>query len=272
MLKQWILVAGPIGFILAVVLFSVMRSKLRGFLLGTGMVGCVCFIGALLWGKEVLAWRAAEEENSVESYQAYVHAYPEGRWEAWDRLRAKWWERAQTENSVASYYQFAKHYGDPEARSRMYQKLEAGIKARRLPTKPLGAKQPSLHPGGAPHAIVLWMPSDMLHKWQRELPIEWQPASLESVRLIATLQESEIHLGTYHFDRGPPVTRTQHQLSVVLTDARTGEMVATKEFQNVPREIRPVENYHLTQLGHPVSLHELQSWLRPIVQEGKLPS
>jgi hypothetical protein len=229
-----------------------------------------------LWPSEQASFEAVSREDTVESYNAFLQAHPEGTYarEARYRLDEKCWEEVRQQKTVEVYRKYLrlcpKGGHACEAKKEVRQKDLAPELAPAC--KGLGAARAAgYRQGPGPHPIVFLTEEGNLHDWDVETPATWQREAVAEIELVAVVgPQRETVLEVVHYN-GPSITRCRYDLTVHLHEARTGRRIATKHFHTVPREARYQEPYSLTRLGSPVSRSEVEGWLAHYVLRTEMP-
>jgi hypothetical protein len=119
---------------------------------------------------------------------------------------------------------------------------------------------------GDAHPAVVLRPNGTLHKWTERLQPGWQAESVEETQLVIVLtpqQRSLLQIVTYP-NGAPPIKRFQYDMDARVLEAKTGRLVGFKHFQTVARPVRPQEIWQLTELGDPVTWHDVNVWLKQV--------
>lgn len=125
------------------------------------------------------------------------------------------------------------------------------------------------HPDTAgPHPIVLLWGDGSNHPWNWELPRKWFPSAPSKTELVALLtREPSVAVETCYYV-STTVTRYRNDLTVVVREARTGQILASNTFRgdapmSCPGSI-PMGQTRID--GSLVALELVVAWLCPFVQ------
>lgn len=108
------------------------------------------------------------------------------------------------------------------------------------------------------HRLVLLTESGSPHEWNKDLPNDWLPASLDETELVVLVgDEQEIALASQDYIGGAPVTAYQFVIDIEIREARTGHVVMTDRIQGskpgpfpptLPFEVTRLDGEHVTPL------------------------
>lgn len=121
------------------------------------------------------------------------------------------------------------------------------------------------------HKVIFLRPNGEVHPWNDKIDEKWAAESVEETELALVIRpQTKVKLETKSFANGPPIERMQWNLDVFVVDAKSGEVLATRRFQNQPRPVNPVEPYALTMIGAPVSCTTVFNWFASASRNGFL--
>jgi hypothetical protein len=129
-------------------------------------------------------------------------------------------------------------------------------------------------PSDEPHKMAFFKVSGGLHPWQDNMAgyhPEWAAERVEETELVVVVGgQRKWVVQVYRYPNGaPPVTRYQFELEASLIEAKTGRVLANRQFHNVPRLVRGYnEDWSLTALGKPVTYHTVFRWAQHIARWG----
>ncbi len=118
--------------------------------------------------------------------------------------------------------------------------------------------------GSGPHPLVFLNSAGQLHEsWQDRVREEWQATTVEKTELVVVLgKQRKIFIDRTDYPNGaPPIWRYKYELDVTVYAAKSGQVLGRKRFQSMPRSIRSVESWELTELGLPVAMSTVFSWV-----------
>ena len=116
------------------------------------------------------------------------------------------------------------------------------------------------------HPVVIIDNSGNIHTWNKDLPEEWKPKSIEKTELVAVITKGEKSIQVCQYT-GPSVTRYQNYIQIQLREAKTGNIVKTDTFYgSMPPQCKTRELYHVTAVyGTSISFDEFKPWLQKYV-------
>ena len=130
----------------------------------------------------------------------------------------------------------------------------------------------SFEPGDRAHKIVFFDTNGKLHPWHaghEGYNEEWYTERVEETELVVVVGgQRKISLGEHHYVRAPSITRYQYELEAAIIEAKTGQVLANRKFQNIPRQVRQNETFSTTAVGAPVSYHTVFRWASGIARFG----
>jgi hypothetical protein len=129
-------------------------------------------------------------------------------------------------------------------------------------------------PADRPHKMAFFRANGSLHEWHDNLEgyyPDWCPYSVDETELVLVIGGyRKIKLSYHTYPNGaPPVTRYQYNLEASVIEAKTGRVLAYRQFQNIPRPLRQREDWHLTIIGAPVSFRDVFRWASGIAKWGQ---
>jgi hypothetical protein len=132
----------------------------------------------------------------------------------------------------------------------------------------------AFEPGDRPHKLALFRANGNLHEWHDNLEgyhPDWCAYTVEETELVVVIGGyRKIKLSYHTYPNGaPPVTRFQYNLEASVIEARTGRVLAYRQFQNIPRPLRQVEDWSLTMIGAPVNYRNVFRWASGIAKWGQ---
>lgn len=150
------------------------------------------------------------------------------------------------------------------------EKKETGPKAR-FPQDLAPAARAKPVPQAAPFngdakvypMVFLKTNGTLYEKWQERLNDGWAAEKVEHTQLAVILgAPKKQFVNVMRYPNGaPPIERYKYELEVSVVEAHTGKVVANRLFVNVPRAIKPVESWELTQIGEPVAFKTVFNWV-----------
>jgi hypothetical protein len=114
------------------------------------------------------------------------------------------------------------------------------------------------------HPAVILKPNGTLHDWHGRLQQGWQAETVEETELVVIVPRQKktlLQIQTYA-NGAPPIKRWKYEVDVRVLEAHTGKTVAFRHFESVPRPLRPMEVWDLTELGDPVPWRDVSRWLQ----------
>lgn len=129
-------------------------------------------------------------------------------------------------------------------------------------------------PGDRPHKLVLMRANGSLHEWHDQVEgyyPDWVAYTVEETELVVVIGGyRKIKLSYHTYPNGaPPVTRYQYNLEASVIEAKTGRVLAYRQFQNIPRPLRQREDWALTIIGAPVTFRDVFRWASGIAKWGQ---
>ena len=121
--------------------------------------------------------------------------------------------------------------------------------------------------------MAVLKPNGGLHEWHESLAgyhSEWEAGKVEETELVLVVggqRDIKISYHTYP-DGAPPVMRMQWHVEASLVEAKSGHVLAHRQFQNRPRPLAPVEDWNLTLIGQKVSYHTVFCWAAGVAKNG----
>ena len=106
--------------------------------------------------------------------------------------------------------------------------------------------------------------------WQDKLKEEWQADSVENTSLVLVLgPQKKIFVEVVPYPNGaPPISRYKFELEASVIEAKTGKVLASRLFVNMPRKIHRVETWDTTALGSPVEFRTVFNWIAAEARAG----
>lgn len=131
----------------------------------------------------------------------------------------------------------------------------------------------AFEPGEGPHTLAFLKSTGAIHPWQESVAKyheDWCAETVEKTELLVIVGGNRKTILSHHkYPNGaPPITRYRYDLEVSIAEARTGKVIANREFQNIARGIRPRESWETTALGEPVSYRAVFRWVSRIAKFG----
>jgi hypothetical protein len=127
-----------------------------------------------------------------------------------------------------------------------------------------------------PHKLAFLKPNGAPHKWQEDADgysEEWAATSVEETELVIVVtSQTKTMIERVHFTNGPPVDRNRFELEASVIEAKTGKVLAHRQFVNMPRAIGRQELYELTALGSPVRYLTVFNWIASQARGGFSPT
>lgn len=148
----------------------------------------------------------------------------------------------------------------PAARSQFPQDLAPAARAQAVPTAA------AFEVADKPHRIVFLKPNGAPHAWHAkaiDYGEEWAGTSVENTELVVVVSP-DVRTVVEHctFVNGPPIDREKWELEASVVEAKTGKVLASRRFINMPREIQNREAYETTSLGRPVRFVTVFEWVQ----------
>lgn len=116
-----------------------------------------------------------------------------------------------------------------------------------------------------PHKMVFLKVNGAPHDWQKDAGDyheEWIATNVEETELVVVVSgQTRSVIDRISFVNGPPIERERWELEASVVEAKTGKVLATRRFVNLPREIRQMEAYETTSLGAPVKYLTVFNWV-----------
>jgi hypothetical protein len=156
---------------------------------------------------------------------------------------------------------------------------EPVAEVKKEPVKPLKARFPQdLAPAARAEAVSQAAPFDanakvqriailrtdgkLYQDWQEKLKEEWQAESVEETSLVIVVgRQDKKFVEIIHYPGGaPPITRYKFEVEASIIEAKTGKVLANRQFVNMPRQIVRIETWDTTALGSPVDFRTVFQW------------
>jgi len=113
------------------------------------------------------------------------------------------------------------------------------------------------------HKIAIVKTNGGLYQdWQEKLKEEWQADTVEETSLVIVVgAQKKMFIEKILYPNGaPPIDRFKYQLEASVVEAKTGKVLANRQFINVARNIVRVETWDTTALGSPVEFRTVFQW------------
>lgn len=125
------------------------------------------------------------------------------------------------------------------------------------------AQAASLNDSADRHRLVFLKSTGLLHAWQESLDEDWAAGTVEQTELVVVLgPHKRTLLSVQHYpNKAPSVYRYQFEVEASVVEAKTGKVLANRQFINVPRPIKQIESWELTALGQPVDFNTVFNWV-----------
>jgi hypothetical protein len=109
---------------------------------------------------------------------------------------------------------------------------------------------------------ILRTDGKLYQDWQEKLQEGWQAESVEETSLVIVVgRHDKRFVETIHYPGGaPPITRYKFQVEASVIEAKTGKVLANRQFINMPRQIVRIETWDTTALGSPVEFRTVFQW------------
>jgi hypothetical protein len=132
------------------------------------------------------------------------------------------------------------------------------------------AQAAGFNPTNKTHRLVILKPSGALHSWQEDIKEEWQAETVEQTELaVVVAPQTKTRVSRHTYPNGaPPIERFQWDLNAYIVDAKSGQVLATRRFQNIPRGLKEIEAWELTSIGQPVSFRSVFNWVASMSRSG----
>lgn len=111
---------------------------------------------------------------------------------------------------------------------------------------------------------VVLRSSGVLDKWQEYLPEEWRSYRVQDTQLVLVVgPQKKTFLSKQHYPNGAPsVSRYKFEMEASVVAAKTGKVLSWRRFENIPRPVKNLEAWELTEISRPVSWRTVFDWLQ----------
>ncbi len=111
--------------------------------------------------------------------------------------------------------------------------------------------------------VFLKTNGSLYEPWQDRLNEGWAAESVEQTQLAIVLgPHRKIFVDHTDYPGGaPPIERYRWELEASVIEARTGKILANRNFVNIPRALKKVESWELTEIGQPVAFKTVYNWV-----------
>ena len=120
-------------------------------------------------------------------------------------------------------------------------------------------------PSADAHKLVFLKVNGALHPWHKthgEYNDDWHTENVEDAALVVVVGEPrKTFIDRIPFSVGPPVDRFRWDLDVSVVAAKTGKVLASRSFVNLPRAIGKIEDMGLVTIGTPVQYRTVFLWV-----------
>ncbi|MCI0642504.1 MAG: hypothetical protein L0Y72_16810 [Gemmataceae bacterium] len=117
--------------------------------------------------------------------------------------------------------------------------------------------------------LVFVKATGTLHEWNEYLNEGWRAERVEDTQLVVVVGAQRKGLiDVTPFQQGPPVSRYKFELEASVIEAKTGTVLGTRTFVNMPRPIKKIEAFELTAIGRPVSFSPVYGWVTAMARAG----
>ena len=120
------------------------------------------------------------------------------------------------------------------------------------------------------HKTVFLKTTGALHPWQEYLKEEWTAENVEETALVVVLgPQKKTFIEIIHYPNGaPPISRYKYEVEASIIAAKTGKVLANRQFINMPRNIQKIETWDTTALGSPVEFRIVFHWVASVARAG----
>ncbi|MCI0381346.1 MAG: hypothetical protein L0215_27495 [Gemmataceae bacterium] len=127
----------------------------------------------------------------------------------------------------------------------------------------------AFNPNAHVFPMVFLKATGTLHDWNEYLNEGWRADRVEDTQLVVVVGAQRKGLiDVTPFQQGPPVSRYKFEVEASVIEAKTGNVLGTRVFVNMPRPIKRVEAFELTAIGRPVSFSPVYSWVAAMARAG----
>ena len=116
-----------------------------------------------------------------------------------------------------------------------------------------------------PQKMVFLKVNGALHPWHKtheEYNDDWHTDRVEDANLVVVVGEQrKSFVDRGFFVTGPPVDRFRWDLDVSVVAAKSGTVLASRSFANMPRPINRMEDTRLVTIGSPIHYRTVFQWL-----------
>ena len=136
--------------------------------------------------------------------------------------------------------------------------LEPGARAQAVP------KAAEYKPSGDPQKMVFLKVNGALHPWHKtheDYNDDWHTERVEETALVVVVGEPrKTFVDRTVYKGAPSVDRFRWDLEVSVVAPKTGKVLASLAFVNMPRPIGQVEDWGLVTIGTPVQYRTVFLW------------
>jgi len=110
--------------------------------------------------------------------------------------------------------------------------------------------------------VILKTTGALFEDWQDRLKEDWRAESVEDTALVLVVSpQKKIFVDTILYpNNAPPISRYKFLLEASVVEAKTGKVLANRQFINMPRNIQRIETWDTTALGSPVEFRTVFNW------------
>jgi hypothetical protein len=123
-----------------------------------------------------------------------------------------------------------------------------------------------------PHKLAFLDPNGVLHKWQNDAvghSESWAATNVEETELVVVVTpQTKIMIDRARLRNGSFVDRNRFDLDASVIEAKTGKLLATRNFVNMPPPIARNEPLGATVVGAPVRYVTVFNWVAKQARHG----
>jgi hypothetical protein len=110
----------------------------------------------------------------------------------------------------------------------------------------------------------------LVQNWQDKLPEGWGAETVEETQLVVVLgPHKKIFVDHTPYPGGaPPIDRYRWELELSVVEPRTGKVLTNRTFANIPRALKHVEAWELTEIGTPIAYKTVFTWVASNARAG----
>jgi hypothetical protein len=115
------------------------------------------------------------------------------------------------------------------------------------------------------HKLAFLHPNGVLHKWHKDAvdhSESWAATNVEETELVIVVTpQTKITIDRARLRNGSLVDRNRFDLDASVIEAKTGKLLATRIFVNMPPTIARNEQFEATAVGAPVRYGTVFNWV-----------